>query len=118
MLTKYGMGLLACMGLVIYASDEAIHRKDWQQVKEAVFKKNGKEFEAQFNKTYPKPSEAGVKALADQLDELDDEGGVYEYNLWLEAEPVHKLAIYIDATRYSVYEGRMADIILRHKGYK
>jgi hypothetical protein len=73
--------LLAC-GFV-YAGDQ-IDQKQWSALKEAVFKKMGQPWTTQFILQHERPSESGVRVLAQELDfDEDDMDG----DIWFESKP-------------------------------
>jgi|GEM_PF-4090990 len=84
---------------------------DWEMIKTAVFAKKGEDFARQFNAQYPEPSDAGVRALADQFDECN------KYDVWLKIFPP-LLPILIGNEEYRLVEGRMTDIIIEYKKNK
>jgi hypothetical protein len=88
-----------------------IQLSDWELIKKAVFAKKGNEFASQFNAQYPQPSDAGVRALADQFDACN------KYDTWLKICPP-LLPIMIGKKEYRLVEGRMTDIIVEYKKHK
>ena len=98
--------LFACGAM--YAQD-VIKVKQWNNIKEAVFKKMGKDWTQQFNQQYPQPSEAGVRALTYQFDFTEDD---MDHDMWLESNPP-QLAVTVNGeTIYGLNDGKCVDIIL------
>jgi hypothetical protein len=96
--------LLACGSL--YAGD--IDLDQWNDIKHVVCKNMGLSWGIGFNKQYPKPSEAGVRELAEQLDfDEDDMLG----DRWTKDNP-QRLIVSVERERiYGLTPGECTDII-------
>jgi hypothetical protein len=74
--------LLAC-GFA-YASD--IDLEQWNELKHVISKHKSLDWAINFNRQYPKPSEAGVRELAQQLD-FTEEDKHRRVEKWSESNP-------------------------------
>jgi hypothetical protein len=97
--------LLACGS--VCASD-GIDQNQWNEIKHVVSKHMPLSWSINFNKQYPDPSEAGVRALAETFDftERDMRG-----DPWLESLP-EQLGVKINGEPiYGLTPGKCTDII-------
>lgn len=105
-------GLALHMVLFVDAMDtEKKVKKEWKQIKTAVFAKKGDVYKELFKAQYPQMSDEAVKALARQFDDS-----------WYEAECIRfwegipsKMVVNINNTEYGIASKYLSNLMLESR---